>query len=66
VALAETFETHIGDPGQATLAYDQALQVDEHCLKAIEALERLHRRTQAWERLATCWRESRRSSVTAS
>ena len=52
LALAETFETHIGDPGQATLAYDQALQVDEHCLKAIEALERLHRRTQAWERLA--------------
>jgi len=38
--------------GQATLAYDQALQADEHCLKAIEALERLHRRTQAWERLA--------------
>ncbi len=52
LALAETFEIHIGDAGQAVLAYDQALQVDEHCLKAIEALERLHRRTQAWERLA--------------
>jgi len=52
LALAETYETHISDAGQATVAYDQALQADEHCLKAIEALERLHRRTQAWERLA--------------
>jgi tetratricopeptide (TPR) repeat protein len=50
--LADTFETQLGDGGQAMVAYDQALRVDERCLKAIEALERLYRRVQAWDRLA--------------
>ena len=52
LALAETFETQLSDVGQATAAYEQALRCDERCLPAIDALERLHRRAQAWDRLA--------------
>lgn len=50
--LAEAFEVQLSDAGQATAAYEQALRCDERCLRAIDALERLHRRSQAWDRLA--------------
>jgi tetratricopeptide (TPR) repeat protein len=49
--LAETHETQIGDIAQATFAYQRALDTDERCIDAINALERLYRRTQAWDRL---------------
>jgi tetratricopeptide (TPR) repeat protein len=52
ISLAETFEVQLADVGQATAAYEQALRADERCLPAIDALERLHRRSQAWDRLA--------------
>ena len=52
LSLAETFEVQLSDAGQATAAYEQALRFDERCLRAIDALERLHRRSQAWDRLA--------------
>ena len=52
LALAETFETQLSDVGQATASYEQALRADERSLRAIDALERLHRRAQAWDRLA--------------
>jgi tetratricopeptide (TPR) repeat protein len=52
LSLAETFEVQLSDAGQATAAYEQALRCDERCLRAIDALERLHRRSQAWDRLA--------------
>jgi golgin subfamily B member 1 len=52
LSLAETFEVQLSDAGQATAAYEQALRCDERCLGAIDALERLHRRAQAWDRLA--------------
>jgi tetratricopeptide (TPR) repeat protein len=52
LSLAETFEVQLSDAGQATAAYEQALHCDERCLRAIDALERLHRRAQAWDRLA--------------
>ncbi len=51
LSLAEAYETQLGDTAQATVAYQQALDVDEKCLVAIDALERLYRRTQAWDRL---------------
>ncbi len=51
LALADTYETQIGDAAQATYAYQRALDADERCLDAINALERLYRRTQAWDRL---------------
>ena len=51
LALADTYETQIGDAAQATYAYQRALDSDERCLDAINALERLYRRTQAWDRL---------------
>ncbi|HEY0707486.1 MAG TPA: tetratricopeptide repeat protein, partial [Polyangia bacterium] len=51
LALAETQEDQLGDTAQAMLAYQQALDVDERCMPAIDALERLYRRTQAWDRL---------------
>ena len=49
--LADTYETQIGDAAQAMLAYQRALDTDERCIDAINALERLYRRTQAWDRL---------------
>jgi tetratricopeptide (TPR) repeat protein len=49
--LADTYETQIGDMAQATFAYQRALDTDERCIDAIGALERLYRRTQAWDRL---------------
>jgi golgin subfamily B member 1 len=49
--LADTYETQIGDTAQATYAYQRALDTDERCIDAINALERLYRRTQAWDRL---------------
>src|SRR5205807_1285662 len=49
--LADTYETQIGDTAQATFAYQRALDTDERCIDAINALERLYRRTQAWDRL---------------
>lgn len=49
--LAATYETQLGDVAQATVAYEQALTADERSHEAIEALERLYRRTQAWDRL---------------
>ena len=49
--LADTYETQLGDAAQATAAYQQALDTDERCMDAIDALERLYRRTQAWDRL---------------
>jgi tetratricopeptide (TPR) repeat protein len=52
LALAETFEVQLADVGQATACYESALRADERCLRAIDALERLHRRAQAWDRLA--------------
>jgi tetratricopeptide (TPR) repeat protein len=52
LSLAETFEVQLSDAGQATAAYEQALRCDERCLRAVDALERLHRRSQAWDRLA--------------
>jgi len=52
LSLAETFEVQLSDAGQATAAYEQALRCDERCLPAIDALERLHRRSQSWDRLA--------------
>jgi tetratricopeptide (TPR) repeat protein len=52
LSLAETFEVQLSDAGQATAAYEQALRCDERCLRAIDALERLHRRSQSWDRLA--------------
>ena len=51
LALADTYETQLGDAAQATYAYQRALDADERCLDAINALERLYRRTQAWDRL---------------
>ena len=41
----------LGDATQAMAAYQRALDADEHCIDAINALERLYRRTQAWDRL---------------
>jgi tetratricopeptide (TPR) repeat protein len=49
--LADTYETQIGDAAQAMYAYQRALDGDERCIDAINALERLYRRTQAWDRL---------------
>ncbi len=49
--LADTYESQLGDAAQAMLAYQQALDNDERCLEAIDALDRLYRRTQAWDRL---------------
>jgi tetratricopeptide (TPR) repeat protein len=49
--LADTHETQLGDIAQATYAYQRALDTDERCIDAIGALERLYRRTQAWDRL---------------
>ena len=49
--LADTYETQIGDAAQAVYAYQRALDTDERCIDAINALERLYRRTQAWDRL---------------
>jgi tetratricopeptide (TPR) repeat protein len=51
LALAEVYESQLGDAAQAMLAYQQALDNDDRCLEAINALERLYRRTQAWDRL---------------
>jgi tetratricopeptide (TPR) repeat protein len=51
LSLADVYETQIGDAAQATVAYQRALDFDERCLAAINALERLYRRTQAWDRL---------------
>jgi tetratricopeptide (TPR) repeat protein len=51
LSLADAYETQIGDAAQATYAYQRALDADERCLDAINALERLYRRTQAWDRL---------------
>ncbi len=51
IALAETYEYQMGDVAQATAAYERALEADERCMPAIEALERLYRRTSAWDRL---------------
>ena len=51
LALADTYETQLGDATQAMAAYQRALDADEHCIDAINALERLYRRTQAWDRL---------------
>jgi golgin subfamily B member 1 len=51
LALAETYETQLGDAAQAMVAYQHALDADERCMAAIDALERLYRRTQAWDRL---------------
>jgi tetratricopeptide (TPR) repeat protein len=52
LALADAFEVQLADVGQATASYERALRCDERCLRAIDALERLHRRSQAWDRLA--------------
>jgi tetratricopeptide (TPR) repeat protein len=49
--LADTYETQMGDAPQAMFAYQRALDGDERCIDAINALERLYRRTQAWDRL---------------
>ena len=49
--LADTYETQLGDATQAMAAYQRALDADEHCIDALNALERLYRRTQAWDRL---------------
>jgi tetratricopeptide (TPR) repeat protein len=49
--LADTYETQLGDAAQAMVAYQMALDADERCLDAIDALDRLYRRTQAWDRL---------------
>ena len=49
--LADTYETQVGDAAQAMNAYQRALDTDERCIDAINALERLYRRTQAWDRL---------------
>jgi len=49
--LADTYETQIGDAAQAMFAFQRALDADERCIDAINALERLYRRTQAWDRL---------------
>lgn len=51
LALAEAYEYQMGDVPQATAAYERALEADERCMPAIEALERLYRRTSAWDRL---------------
>lgn len=51
LALADAYETQLGDTAQATAAYDQALAADERCMEAIDALDRLYRRLQAWDRL---------------
>ncbi len=51
LALADTYETQLGDATQAMASYQRALDTDEHCIDAINALERLYRRTQAWDRL---------------
>ncbi len=51
LSLAEVYESQLGDAAQAVLAYQQALDNDDRCLEAINALERLYRRTQAWDRL---------------
>jgi tetratricopeptide (TPR) repeat protein len=51
LALADNYETQLGDATQAMAAYQRALDADEHCIDAINALERLYRRTQAWDRL---------------
>ena len=65
LSLAETFEVQSSDAGQATACYEQALRCDERCLPAIDALERLHRRSS----LGTAWprslARSRKSSTTS-
>ena len=49
--LADTFEQQMGDAAQAAAHYEKALAVDERCMPAIESLERLYRRMNAWDRL---------------
>jgi tetratricopeptide (TPR) repeat protein len=51
LALADTYETQLGDTAQATAAYQQVLEHDERSMPAIDALERLYRRMGAWDRL---------------
>src|SRR3569623_1913196 len=51
LALADVYEPQLGDGAQATYAYQRALDTDERCLDAINAMDRLYRRTQAWDRL---------------
>ena len=43
--LADTYEGQVGDATQAMNAYQRALDTDERCIDAINALERLYRRT---------------------
>jgi tetratricopeptide (TPR) repeat protein len=51
LALAQAYESHLGDAAQATAAYEKALAADDRCMPAIDALERLYRRLNAWDRL---------------
>jgi len=51
LSLAETHELQMGDVAAATEAYERALAADARSIAAIDALERLYRRTSAWDRL---------------
>ncbi|MDX2023641.1 MAG: tetratricopeptide repeat protein [Deltaproteobacteria bacterium] len=51
LSLAETYENQMGDVASATDAYERALSADPRSMAAIDALERLYRRTSAWDRL---------------
>ena len=51
VQLAESLERQTQDLGGAIQAYQQALASDPACRAALDALDRLYRRAQAWEPL---------------
>jgi len=51
VQLADAYETQIGDAAQAAVYFEQALEEDERCGPALDALERLYRRLDAGDRL---------------
>ncbi|MCE9573275.1 MAG: tetratricopeptide repeat protein [Deltaproteobacteria bacterium] len=50
-ALAELYENQIQDPAQAIAAYQQAVAATPEAKPALQALERLYRRTEQWEAL---------------
>jgi tetratricopeptide (TPR) repeat protein len=51
LALAEIYETQLQDPERAIAAHRSALGVDERCMDALNALERLLRRGERWAEL---------------
>ncbi len=53
--IAELWEGSLADDAMAIETYRLIMDIDEEDLAAIEALERLYRRTAAWEQLITIY-----------